>query len=307
MDLARLENFLQVASLGSLSRAADKMRIAQPALSRQMRQLEEEIGVQLFARHRRGMQLTEGGEELRRRLMAPLREIEQAFAEVRSLSGEAAGRIAFGMPSTVTSLLAGRFARRVAQDAPALHLRIVDGYSGHLVDWLQRGELDAAIIYGPASDFHMKLEELLIEPLMLVGAASSDLDPAVPAQMASLGERTLVLPSNPHGLRVVVEQAARRARTTVSVRHEADSFVVLKELVESGLGYTTLPLSAFEREASEGRLRYAPLTNPPVMRQLVLGMRAGGERSRAVQTACRLVKAEIRTLVEIGRWQAQLA
>src|SRR3546814_11503577 len=100
MDFKRLANFARVAELGSVSRAADRIRIAQPALSRQMRLLEDEIGVPLFVRHRRGITLTEAGEELRTRLVGPLHQIEQVFEDVRALSQSAGGNFAFGMPPT---------------------------------------------------------------------------------------------------------------------------------------------------------------------------------------------------------------
>ena len=306
MDIKRLENFLKIAELGSLSRAADRMRIAQPALSRQMRLLEDEAGTPLFARHRRGMQLTAAGQELQRRLSGPVREVRQAFENVRALSIDAGGKIALGMPPTVSYVLAGRFARRVAERAPNVSLRIVEGYAGHLVDWLQRGEVDAAIFYGPASDFEMRVEDLLIEPLMLVGPASSTLDPARPVSLREMAQLPLVLPSHPHGLRVIVENSAKRAKVELEVRFEADSFLVLKELVEFGLGYTTLPLSSLSREADAGRLRYAPLSDPPLMRQLVLGTQGKDEISRATQIVVRLVREEIRDLVETGAWRAQL-
>jgi LysR family transcriptional regulator, nitrogen assimilation regulatory protein len=176
MDLKRLENFLRVAELGSLSRAADRLRIAQPALSRQMRLLESETGTELFSRHRRGMQLTEAGEELRQRLSSPVREIRQIFDDLRGRSSEAGGQMALGMPPTVSYVLAGRLARKVAQEAPNISLRIVEGYAGHLMDWLQRNEIDAALLYGPASDFNMNMQELFYEQLMLIGPASSEAD-----------------------------------------------------------------------------------------------------------------------------------
>ena len=306
MDIKRLENFLKIAELGSLSRAADRMRVAQPALSRQMRLLEDEAGTALFARHRRGMQLTAAGEELQRRLVGPLRQVRQALDDVRSLSIEARGSIALGIPPTVSYILAGRFARRVAEQAPNVSLRIVEGYAGHLVDWLQRGEVNAAVFYGPASDFQMNVQELLIEQLMLVGPATSDLDPSRPVTVREMARLPLIVPSPTHGLRVIVENAARRVKANLDIRFEADSFLVMKELVESGLGYTILPLSAVSREVSAGRLKYAPLIDPPVMRQLVLGTGEGDEVSRATQTVVRLVREEIRELVESGLWRAQL-
>ena len=306
MDLKRLEHFLQIAELGSLSRAADRMRLAQPALSRQMRLLEEEAGTALFARHRRGMQLTPAGEELRSRIAGPLRQVRHAFDDLRARSADAAGQMALGVPPTVSYVLAGRLARRVAQVAPNIRLRIVEGYAGHLVDWLHRGEIDAALLYGPASDFLMPVEDLLHEDLLLVGPADADLSPDRPVSLAELARLPLILPSQPHGLRLVAETAARKAKVDLTVRTEADSFLVMKELTEFGLGHTILPLSAVSREVEAGRLRYAPIANPTMTRQLVLGAPREDQQTRSARIVVRLVKDEIRALVLAGTWRARL-
>ncbi|WP_030539478.1 LysR substrate-binding domain-containing protein [Sphingobium sp. DC-2] len=306
MDLKRLENFLRVAELGSLSRAADRLRVAQPALSRQMRMLEVELGTQLFARHRRGMGLTPAGEELRLKLAGPLRQIRQTLDDAQNRAAEAGGLVALGLPPTVSYILAGRLMSRVARHSPNISLRIVEGYAGHLIDWLQRGEIDTALLYGPASDFQMKVEDLLFEQLMLVGSGSCDLDPARPVPVRALSDLPLALPSQPHGLRMVIENAANKAKATLKVKFEADSFLVLKEIAELGLGYTTLPFSAVRHEVEAGRLKYAPLAEPTIMRQLVLGSSDQHQLSRAAQTVIRLLREEIRDLVQQGLWRAQL-
>lgn len=306
MDFKRLASFVRIAESGSISRAAERMRVAQPALSRQMQILEQEVGVPLFARHRRGMALTEAGEELRARLTGPLRQIEQVFEDVRALSQAVGGNIAFGMPPTASYILAGPLARSVVAHAPNVSLRVVEGYGAHLIDWLQRGEIDAALLYGPASDFHLNAEGLLHEEIKLVGPPDCDLVPEIPAPLDVLAQLPMVLPSHPHGLRVVADQAAARAKLRLNVRFQADSFQLMKELVESGLGYTLLPLSAFGREADAGRLRYTSFELPGVTRQLVLCTQPGISSSRGTRVLGTLVRREIAALVAAGRWRAHL-
>ena len=194
----------------------------------------------------------------------------------------------------------------MATEAPGISLRIVEGYAGHLVEWLQRGEIDVAILYGPEGDFHMAVEELMLEELVAVGPPDCDLDPDHALAFADFAQRPLVLPSRPNGLRLVVETAAVKARVDIEVRFEADSFRVLKDLVEYGLGYTALPLSAIAREHAAGRLRYAPLVSPKVTRQLILALPSDFEPSRATRTVARLAKAEIARLVQSGEWKAFL-
>ena len=306
MDFKRLTYFIRIAELGSLSKAADRLRIAQPALSRQMRLLEDDVGVPLFSRHRRGMQLTPEGEELRHRILGPMRQLECAVEDTRVLSKEVGGSVALGMPPTASYVLAGPLARRVAAEAPNVSLRVVEGYAGHLIDWLQRGEIDVALLYGPAADYRLPAEDLLVEELMLVGPPDCDLSPDTPVQFQVLASLPLVLPSHPHGLRVVVDNVAIKTKTKLNVRFQADSFHLMKDLVESGLGYTTLPYSSFSREAAAGRLRYAPIVGPRVTRQLVLALQPGTDAPRAAQKLTLLIREEIVTLVGAGKWAANL-
>lgn len=306
MDLQRLKTFLKVAELGSLSRASDRLRIAQPALSRQIRLLEEELGVALFARHRRGMRLTSQGQALVYQTSGLLRQLDQVIANVRSTSGEAAGPVTFGIVPTASYVLAGKLAARVTKQAPGLSLRIVEAYSGHLIEWLQRGEIDVAVLYGPDADYHMRVEGLMLEDLVLVGPAGSGLNDQKPVGVADLSQLPFVLPSRPHGLRLVVETAVAKAKATLDVRFEADSFRVLKDLVENGLGYTALPLSSIFRELKEGRLSYAPLVRPKVMRQLILATPPDINPSHATNKLIQLLRQEIASLVQAGDWHAYL-
>jgi DNA-binding transcriptional LysR family regulator len=304
MNLQQLKTFTLIAELGSLSKVSDRIRIAQPALSRQMRLLQEEVGVPLLVRHRLGLRLTEAGQEMLRRTSSVIRQLDQAFEDVRSLSGAATGRVALGIVPTASYVLAGRLACRVAERYPGISLRIVEAYSVHLIEWLQRGEIDVAILYG--SDIHLETQPLLSDELVLVGPPDSGLEPTVPMTVAALAALPLVLPSRPNGLRLLVEGAAVKAKVKLAVRFEADSFRVLTDLVEKGLGYTALPLSAISRERTARRLKFAPLIQPKVTRQLVLGLPPGGIASRATRMVVGLAREEVKELARSGAWPAKL-
>ena len=306
MDLRQLKTFLKVAELGSLSKASDQIRIVQPALSRQIRLLEKEAGATLFVRQSTGMKLTAAGMELCRRVSVPVLQLDHALSDMRSLSDAHMGHVTFGMLTTVSYALAGRLALRVAKKFPRISLRITEGYSSHLIEWLQRGEVDAAITYGPAADFHMRTDELLVEELVLVGSPDTALSPDRPALVSELAKLQLVLPSHPNGLRLIVENAATKARVKLEVRIEADSFRALKELVSNGVGYTVLPLSSFSRDHRKGEFRYAPLTRPKMTRQLILARPLESELSFAAVTVGNLAREELAAMVQAGDFVGHL-
>ena len=146
MDLRQLTTFMQVAELGSLSKASDRLRIVQPALSRQIRLLEEELKVTLFTRHGRGMVLTHAGELLRVRAGSILRQIEETRADLSLEAGTVRGQVILGVPPTVGDVLATRLVERFLHRFPEVRLRVVTAFSGYLLEWLHSGEIDMAVI-----------------------------------------------------------------------------------------------------------------------------------------------------------------
>jgi LysR family transcriptional regulator, nitrogen assimilation regulatory protein len=301
MEFRRLGYFIQIAELGSLSRASERLNIAQPSLSRQVRLLEEELGVALFIRRRRGMELTEAGEALHARITGPLRQIGHAFYEVRALPAAEGGSVALGMPPTLIPILAGLLARRVADQLPGILLRFTEAPNGHLLERIRRDELDAAILYGP-TPAGMNAAKLLEDELVLVGPSSVPLLPGGTIDFAQLGDLPLILPGHQSGLRFAVEAAARKAGVKLQVYQRADSPALMKELVRAGLGYSILPQHAVAREAADGDLTFTSIQDPPIIRHLFLALPKGTDSPRAVLQVEALVRREVANLIRQGRW-----
>ena len=241
MDLKQLRTFRAVAELGSLSKAADRLRAAQPALSRHIKLLEHELRVELFIRNGRGMLLTSAGQILLDRTTGLVRQIEQVRDDIQSASGKPSGRVILGLVPTVSAVLSGRLARRIITDLPDISLRIVESYGGHLVEWLHRGEMDLAITYGPADDLHLSVHSIGHEDLAVVGPPGSGLGKKKQVELEWLVKQRLILPSISHGLRALLEKAVARKKLTLNAMIEADSYRAQIALMEEGLGYTLLP------------------------------------------------------------------
>src|SRR3954469_14250445 len=143
------------------------------------------------------------------RIHGPLRQLERAAAEVRTLSGVVSGHVAVGMMPTIATVLGGDLAQQMAETYPDVALRIVEGYDGHLMEWVQRGNVDTTLLYGPAADLHLRVRPLFIEELRLVFRPGTLTETSL--TLAEAAEHPLVLPSRPHGLRKVVDTAAHIA------------------------------------------------------------------------------------------------
>ena len=169
MDFRQLRTFSCVAELGSLSKASDTLRVAQPALSRQIKLLEHELRAELFTRNGRGMVLTEAGRLLLAKTAGIVRQIDQIRDDIQSSGGPPSGRVVLGLVPTVSCVVSARLARRTVESYPGISLCIVESYSGHLIEWLHRGQMDLAVIYGPSVDLHLTVQALGRDRIVAVG------------------------------------------------------------------------------------------------------------------------------------------
>ncbi|WP_027281713.1 LysR family transcriptional regulator [Roseomonas gilardii] len=306
MDLRQLNTFIHVSELGSLSKASDRLRIAQPALSRQIRLLEEELKVPLFIRHGRGMVLTRAGEMLRDRVGGILRQIEETRTDLLQEAEVVRGQVIFGVPPTVGDVLATRLIESFLRLYPDVRLRVVTAFSGYLLEWLHSGDLDIAVVYGAEQGANTRFTPLLMENLYLITAAEGGTLPHHAVPFDQLAGHDLILPGPQHGLRILLEREAGKRGLSLRIPVEADALQILKGLVARGLGSTVLPLASVHREVSAGLLAASPVVDPHLSRKLVVALPQGRRASIAVQHFDKVLRREVALMVEENVWEGKL-
>jgi DNA-binding transcriptional LysR family regulator len=235
-----------------------------------------------------------------------IRQIEQVRDDLQSANGAPSGGVVLGLVPTVSAVLSGRFARRVINEFPDVSLRIVESYGGHLVEWLHRGEMDLAIIYGPAVDLHLQVQSIGREDIVAVGPPGSGLSKRKHVDLKWLVKQKLILPSISHGLRALLEKALAREKLKLDAMIEVDSYRAQISLMEEGLGYTLLPPSAIRAEVAAQRLEMAPLASPSVSRELILASPVAHPPSIATTTIATLIMSEIQQLSREGLWKINM-
>ena len=306
MELSQLRTLIHVAELGSLSKAADRLHIAQPALSRQVRMLEEELGFALFLRHGRGMVLSEQGAEVLTHATRIFAEVEEIRATAKPAGAPLTGEVAIGLPPTVAEIISLPLAAAFGKAHPDAKLRLVSAYTGYLLDWLHRGEIDTAVMYDPRNARSLRCRPLLLENLFLIGPPGTGFSTFQAVSFASLEGKRLLLPSLKHGLRIIVENCAAETGITLDVGIEADTYALLKDLVRTGHGWTILPLAPIHADVTAGLLTAAPLIDPAPARRLILAYPADRPASRLARFAGQAIEETARDLVERAVWAGQL-
>jgi DNA-binding transcriptional LysR family regulator len=306
MDLPQLRTIIHVAELGSLSKAADRLHIAQPALSRQVRLLEAELGTRLFERHGRGMVVTEAGQGVLRHAYRILAEVQDIRASVAEDDVSLSGHVSIGMPPTVADILAAPLVSALRHRHPMATLRIVSAYSSYVLDWLHRGEIDVAILFESKRARSLRSTPLLEEDLHLIGTRDARLSPEAPVRFETLATETLLLPSAGHSLRALLDECTRSFDFALKVQVEADSYSVLKDLVRRRHGMTILPLAPVLDDISSGVLSHAPLINPTPRRRLMMSFPADRPSTRLAQLAGDALVQTVADLVKRQAWPARL-
>lgn len=260
MDLRQLHSLVGIAETGSLTRAATKVWLSQSALSRQMQELEEELGVQLLERQARGVQLTEAGHYVLERSRVLLKEAEALRAGAAAMGNDPSGPLTIGAPPSLRHLLVASFAVPFAQRYPRVRLQLREGTSRDMRDALSHGALDLAVVSSVEPLESFRQTRVLRESLWLVGPPQARLSVRRPVPTQRLKDLPLILTPYPNSLRQLVDTALAKHRVQRDPVLEADTVSMMLDLVRRGLGYTVLAYCALHEDLQTRTICASPIT-----------------------------------------------
>ena len=296
MDLKQLEYFVHVAELGSFTRAASFLSIAQPALSRQVRSLEVELRQSLFERNGRGVTLTEAGTRLLAHGRGILQQVERARLDMEDHRGAATGRLVIALPPSVSRTLTSPLVRAFRQRFPKATLSVVEGLSTYVLEWLAIGRVDCAVVYNVAPSAAIDLVPVLDEQLYLVSARPKELKgrerklvgPAV--TLAEVAEHELVIPSLPHSIRMLLETALANEGRKARVAMEVESVPAILDLVQQGEAHAVLALNAIQASGNADAFFVRPIRKPKMTTTLWIATSSQRHRGPLIDQSTELVK-----------------
>jgi LysR family nitrogen assimilation transcriptional regulator len=254
VDLKQIEYFVQVAELGSFTRASSVLRVAQPALSRQVRALEVELRQTLLDRNGRGVTLTEAGKRLLAHGRGILQQVQRARQDLEDQRGAASGLLSLGLPPSVGRTLTAPLVEAFREHFPKATLTMVEGLSTYTLEWLMQGRIDCAVVYNATPAAALELQPVLEERLYLVSARGKARGKGLlgpPASLADVAGHELVIPSRPHAIRMRVETALAEAGLKPRVGLEIESVPAILDLVQRHPLHAVLSLNALRGQERE--------------------------------------------------------
>ncbi|MEO9778045.1 MAG: LysR family transcriptional regulator [Sedimentitalea sp.] len=262
--------FSKTVEVGNITKAAEQLNVAQPALGLQIRQLENELGVPLLVRHSRGVTPTRSGQVLYERACDILRIVENTKNEIMGFAGSEKESLILGITPGITNVMGSKIFVDARDALPNVHLSIVEEMSYILIEALERDEIDLAIAYEVADRPALLRSPLLEEELVFVTAPRDGLDANGTIEMADVLEYELVLAGERDPVRQLVVAAAERMALPLKVSFEATSVSMMKSLVMKGNVASVMPRGSVGSEIDRGLLAGVRIVNPVVTRTLYL-------------------------------------
>jgi LysR family nitrogen assimilation transcriptional regulator len=255
MDIRQLEYFIRVAELGSFTRAALVLNVAQPALSRQVRLLEVELRQNLLTRNGRGAVPTEAGTLLLEHGRGILNQVALAREELGAARSRLAGRVSIGLPPSLSKLITVPLTLAMRKALPQARLTLTEGFSVLMYEGLRVGNLDMAVLYNPDASPDLEMSTLHEDELVLISPRDrlnrpARADQATPGKkkpappqitLAEVATLPLILPSRPNAFRLLIDNDMATLGLRPQVVMEVDGLNAILSLVKEGMGHAVLP------------------------------------------------------------------
>ena len=301
MELRDLHALIAIAETGSLSAAARRLRLTQPALTASLQRLESAVGLDLVTRHSRGAILTEEGQYVLQKARDVVHDVAQIALVHDTLAHGPAGEIHLGLPTTVAGGLIPELLPLMQAQYPQIRLHVVEAMSGVLQDQLQLGRLDLAVLFDSAPWAGLRCTPLLTEKLYLFLPADHPFAALPAVDLVRVAALSLVLPSAANSIRKRIETACHAHGLTLRVQADIDSLPGLLGLVRAGY-CTVLPKYLAKSEIGAGHIVAIGIESPTLVWTLYLAARRDSPRPRATMATGNLIHTACANLVRRGDW-----
>lgn len=294
-DYKTLKYVITVAEEGGFTAASRKLHIAQSAISRQISNLEEDLGGALFLRQKQGIEVTEAGQKFIFHARKILRDMSHVRDEVSSLLGEPSGSIVVGAPPTAGQSLMPTIFRICSEKWPLITLKVREIYSVDIYQSVLDNTVDIGLVHDPIAHPELSIYPLVAEQMLYFSQDPIPFENSVPIEW--LAQQPLILPDSPFGLRELLDDYARDNGLELKVSSSVNGASITKSMVAEGLGGTVLTRSAAVNEVSSGKFYSKPL-DPPLTWELCMLMRQDRAGNRSFVEIHKIAEMAVRELLE---------
>jgi LysR family nitrogen assimilation transcriptional regulator len=295
-NLRALRYFVAVVDAGSFTAAAHTIAIAQPALTRQIRELEEDFDIQLLQRLPRGVRMTAAGVTLYESAQRILAEADRVSKNLReSLNGSAS--VSLGVPPTLGRVLLPGLFESCLQLPGARPMRAREAFTPALLEWLERGVVDMAIVTNPPPGRKFSLRPLINEPFVLISPYKKAQAHMQTIQIDQVAKLPVLMTSLHQG---IVDQQLRALNLHLEIEGIIDSVDAIRELVLKRGHSTIMPVSVFKDDLENKTIHISQISGVQLSRTLVLAQRRDRDKTADYGMVEQLIESEFSRLERLG-------
>lgn len=275
ITIRQLKVFREVARHQSFTRASKVLFLTQPAVSMQIKQLEEVVGMPLFEKQGRQISLTDAGEEIKILSESILQQIEESEQNIEQLASGQQGKLRLAVATTVASV-ATRLMARFSEQYPALSLHFTVTNREGLIQLLETNETDIVIMGKPPEDLQLETRELMVNPLVVIAPPDHALcQNQKPVSLDRLFEYDFILRETSSGTRRAIERFLAAEGRSLKSNMEMNSNTAIIQSVAEGLGLGIVSIHTVKNELEQGKLKLINAAGFPLHRSWYLVQRKG--------------------------------
>lgn len=306
MDSRQLRYFAAIFEHGTLSNAAEHMRVAASALSHHLSNLEHELGVSLFDRKPRGMEPTAAGDRLYEHAKLILKAMNAAETDLKEAGGRIAGAVSVGMAFSAVKAIGVELASRVMRDYPRVELALTESLSGATLMNLMASDVDIALVYNPPSDPLLRTRPVLEERMVLVGKREIIGEGDDPVTFNDLLELPIIQLRRGISARAIVDDVNLLKKIESRAKLQMNSVQAIAGSLEAGLGCVIGTKLFMHDQLASGAVHFRPIVDPELSRTLCLCELTGRPPTFALEAVRNLIIELAGDAVKEGRWEARL-
>jgi LysR family nitrogen assimilation transcriptional regulator len=300
ITLRQLRYFVEIAQSRSFSRAAERLRVAQPALSQNISSLEDSLGAKLFERHARGVELSPAGQRLLASASDILARTDALKNEIDGRASLPTGNVRLSIAGSIAGAVIGPLLGAVACDYPGIEVTVRESMSFESRALVESGQAHLALMPSPSEIRGMASMPLYEERFLLYGTRAAMRRKPETMTFAEVAELPLAAPDGAHDLRKIIERAANAIGRSLDVRYELNSPQMLIALARDGLAYVVMPPSACLEAVAAKSIAGRPVMEPELTRIQALVWPEDRPLSPAAAAIRDLIARIVGDLVESG-------
>lgn len=312
IDIRSMRSFVSVVSAGSISAAAERLYIAQPALSLQIKNIEEALGVKLLERTPKGVRLTDAGTRFLEHSSHLLRQFDMACDDMRSGATSPQGTVVLSMSQSIAQQLALPLVKQSLARWPKVMLSITEQSTGYIASSVLAGNVDLGFVFQVENNPALRFEHLIDEELVVVARPGQFKPPSrgqasnlSEIELADLRQMPFVVPSKSNGLRSLLDRYLGLDHP-LRVVAEVNTIPQLTELAAAGIGWTVLSRASIATALASGALSAARIHGLRMERPVLMVTNAGRPFSAASSVVYQQIRPLIAELVSSGTWPAAM-